>query len=113
MKLKSVLVPAMLAVSSLALGLVTAQTPNISLYGGVYLPTQNVTPSIDVPKSGVVQFRLERVLEPATLEKFKYRAETDPAGARDIYLINKASRMHVFRQRIPIRPADVQRGVEP
>ncbi len=67
MKFNRVLVPVMLALSSLALGLVTAQTPNISLYGGIYLPTQNVTPSIDVPKRGLVQFRLERVLEPAQL----------------------------------------------
>jgi alpha-2-macroglobulin len=67
MKLNRVLVPAMLALSSLALGLVTAQTPNISLYGGIYLPTQNVTPSLEVPKPGVVQLRLERVLDPATL----------------------------------------------
>ena len=57
----------MLALSSLALGLVTAQTPNISLYGGIYLPTQPLTPSIDVPKPGPVQFRLERVLDPAGL----------------------------------------------
>jgi alpha-2-macroglobulin len=67
MKLKSVLVPTVLAIGSLALGLVTAQTPNISLYGGIYLPTQNITPSIDVPRAGIVQFRLERVNEPATL----------------------------------------------
>jgi alpha-2-macroglobulin len=67
MKLNRVLVPAALAIGSLALGLVTAQTPNISLYGGIYLPTQNVTPSIDVPKPGIVQFRLEQVNDPATL----------------------------------------------
>jgi hypothetical protein len=53
------------------------------------------------------------ILEPATLEKFKYRTETDPAGARNLYLIKKASRMHVFRQRISIRPGSVDKGFEP
>ena len=53
------------------------------------------------------------VLEPATMEKFKYRTETDPAGARNIYLLNKASRMHVFRQRIAIRPGSVDKGFQP
>ena len=48
------------------------------------------------------------VLEPANLARFKARAELDPTPnkqtARD-YLRRKAGQVHIFRQRVPIRPA--------
>jgi len=49
------------------------------------------------------------VLEPATYEKFKYRAQTEsnspPYPKTFEYYDKQAPRIHVFRQRVPIRPA--------
>jgi hypothetical protein len=45
-----------------------------------------------------------RVLEPATLAKFRARAETPGPQATD-YLARQIGRTHVFRQRIPVRSA--------
>ena len=55
------------------------------------------------------------VLEPAALTRFKYRAESDVPGypkAR-AYLAEQAGRLHVFRQRIPIRAASADIGAGP
>jgi hypothetical protein len=55
------------------------------------------------------------VLEPAALTRFKYRAESDGPGypkAR-AYLAEQAGRLHVFRQRIPIRAASADSGDGP
>ncbi|MEY2409328.1 MAG: hypothetical protein QOF48_1998 [Verrucomicrobiota bacterium] len=56
------------------------------------------------------------VLEPVTLEKFKYRSETGTPNdlmRAQRYLDDKTSRMHVFRQRIPIRAAGADFGGGP
>jgi hypothetical protein len=45
-----------------------------------------------------------RVLEPATLARFRARAETDLTRATN-YLAAQIGRTHVFRQRIPVRSA--------
>jgi hypothetical protein len=45
-----------------------------------------------------------RVLEPATLAKFRARAETDLNNATN-YLARQIGHTHVFRQRIPVRIA--------
>jgi len=45
-----------------------------------------------------------RVLEPATLAKFRARAETDLTRATN-YLAAQIGHTHVFRQRIPVRTA--------
>ena len=44
------------------------------------------------------------VAEPVVAERFRIRAESNPQAARD-YLKRKAGQVHVFRQRVPIRPA--------
>ena len=48
------------------------------------------------------------VLEPATLAKFRARTNDLPA-ARD-YLSKHVGQVHLFRQRIPIRPAATTLG---
>jgi len=45
-----------------------------------------------------------RVLEPATLARFRARAQTDLTVATN-YLARQIGRTHVFRQRIPVRTA--------
>ncbi|HEU0008216.1 MAG TPA: prepilin-type N-terminal cleavage/methylation domain-containing protein [Verrucomicrobiae bacterium] len=49
------------------------------------------------------------VLEPVPLEKFRYRYDANPVQA-GTYLANQAARTHVFRQRVPIRPAPADYG---
>lgn len=49
------------------------------------------------------------VLEPAPLTKFRYRYDVNPPQAAS-YLANQAPRTHVFRQRVPIRPAPADYG---
>jgi len=49
------------------------------------------------------------ILEPVPLEKFRYRYEIDNVQAAN-YLGNQASRTHVFRQHIPIRPGQTEYG---
>ena len=53
-----------------------------------------------------LEFEL-RVLEPATLAKFRARAEVDAARARDVYLRDRIGQTHTFRQRIPLRTASM------
>jgi prepilin-type N-terminal cleavage/methylation domain-containing protein len=43
------------------------------------------------------------VLDPSTLEKFKARAEADPATAKSQYLPQRAGRVQMFRQRVVLR----------
>jgi len=43
------------------------------------------------------------VLDPSTLERYKARAEADPATARDQYLSQRAGRVQMFRQRVVLR----------
>lgn len=49
------------------------------------------------------------VLEPLTLGKFRYRYDANQVQAAG-YLANQAARTHVFRQRVPIRPASADYG---
>ncbi len=49
------------------------------------------------------------VLEPTPLQKFRYRYDANQAQAAT-YLANQAARTHVFRQRVPIRPAPADYG---
>jgi prepilin-type N-terminal cleavage/methylation domain-containing protein len=49
------------------------------------------------------------VLEPIPLEKFRYRYDVNTVQA-GTYLANQAARTHVFRQRVPIRPASADYG---
>jgi hypothetical protein len=49
------------------------------------------------------------ILEPTPLEKFRYRYDANQAQAAS-YLANQAARTHVFRQRVPIRPAPTDYG---
>jgi len=49
------------------------------------------------------------ILEPVPLVKFRYRYDANPVQAAD-YLKNQAARTHVFRQRVPIRPAATDYG---
>jgi hypothetical protein len=49
------------------------------------------------------------VLEPITLGKFRYRYDANQVQAAG-YLANQAARTHVFRQRLPIRPASADYG---
>lgn len=56
------------------------------------------------------------VLEPAALTRFKYRAEAEggpPYAKARAYLAEQAGRLHVFRQRIPIRAASADTGNGP
>ncbi len=56
------------------------------------------------------------VLEPSALTRFKYRAESDVAPAYPkarAYLAEQAGRLHVFRQRIPIRASSADTGDGP
>jgi len=67
----------------------------------VYAVTNEVMPAyVDVELA---------VLEPVTLGKFRYRYDANQAQAAS-YLANQAPRTHVFRQRVPIRPAPADYG---
>ena len=67
----------------------------------VYAVTNEVMPAyIDVELA---------VLEPTPLGKFRYRYDANQAEAAT-YLGKQAARTHVFRQRVPIRPAPADYG---
>jgi type II secretory pathway pseudopilin PulG len=62
---------------------------------GSYIFTSNAIPAyLDVELG---------VLEPKTLEQFRARAGTGNAPAAEAFLIDRVERVHMFKQRIPIR----------
>ena len=48
------------------------------------------------------------VVEPAVLSKFQARLESGGLAAANAYLTNKAGQVHIFRQRVAIRPASTR-----
>jgi prepilin-type N-terminal cleavage/methylation domain-containing protein len=82
--------------------------------GWVILPANNAYPSGlgYAVTNGMLPAYVDvelAVLEPAPLEKFRYRYDANPVQAAS-YLTNQAPRTHVFRQRVPIRPAPADYG---
>ncbi len=82
--------------------------------GWIILPANNAYPS-DLGyavTNGMLPAYVDvelAILEPTPLEKFRYRYDANPVQA-GTYLANQAARTHVFRQRVPIRPAPADYG---